>query len=156
MPGQGDGMIRKKTGREPDRHASTTNLLYWMDEKRSVEKPWFCFVNYATPHLMRRPKQRFQRTFVKGKVPQYLHEIGSGNCFEYLWNGILKKKDMHKFIMLYVALAAQVDWEVEEMLTGMERRGLLDNTATIGTRNGWQMHLHEAGFQLRGHRLVRQ
>ena len=37
-----------------------------------------------------------------------------------------------------------------------EKHGLLDETATIGTRNGWQQRLHEKGFIMRGHRLVRQ
>jgi DNA phosphorothioation-associated putative methyltransferase len=36
-----------------------------------------------------------------------------------------------------------------------ERHGLLDDTATIGTRAGWQARLAAAGFTLRGHRLVR-
>jgi len=126
--GEGARAIRGRTGRKPHRHASTTNLLYWMDTRRSEARPWFCFVNYATPHLMRKPLPQFQKKFIKGKVPEYLKEIGSGNCFEYLWNGMLKKKDMPAFIKLYVALAAQVDWEIEEMLTGLEQRGLLDNT----------------------------
>ncbi|MDA1053715.1 MAG: hypothetical protein O3C40_24970 [Planctomycetota bacterium] len=34
------------------------------------------------------------------------------------------------------------------------RHGLLDETATIGTRNGWNARLAARGFQLRGHRLV--
>jgi DNA phosphorothioation-associated putative methyltransferase len=37
-----------------------------------------------------------------------------------------------------------------------EQYGLLDETATIGTRTGWQARLAAAGFQLRGHRLVRR
>ena len=37
-----------------------------------------------------------------------------------------------------------------------EKHGLLDETATIGTREGWQQRLHERGFAIRGHRLVRQ
>jgi DNA phosphorothioation-associated putative methyltransferase len=37
-----------------------------------------------------------------------------------------------------------------------EKHGLLDETATIGTREGWQRRLHEKGFIMRGHRLVRQ
>jgi DNA phosphorothioation-associated putative methyltransferase len=37
-----------------------------------------------------------------------------------------------------------------------ERHGLLADTATIGTRNGWQARLKEAGFSLRGHRLVKR
>lgn len=36
-----------------------------------------------------------------------------------------------------------------------ERHGLLEDTSTIGTRNGWNTRLNELGFTLRGHRLVR-
>ena len=36
-----------------------------------------------------------------------------------------------------------------------EKKGLLDETATIGTRNGWQVRLDEFGFSLKGHRLVK-
>jgi DNA phosphorothioation-associated putative methyltransferase len=36
-----------------------------------------------------------------------------------------------------------------------ERAGLLDDTATIGTRAGWSERLRERGYVLRGHRLVR-
>lgn len=36
-----------------------------------------------------------------------------------------------------------------------ERHGLLDETAAIGTRQGWQAALAARGFTLRGHRLVR-
>ena len=37
-----------------------------------------------------------------------------------------------------------------------EQHGLLEDTATIGTRNGWNARLQERGFTLRGHRLVRR
>jgi DNA phosphorothioation-associated putative methyltransferase len=37
-----------------------------------------------------------------------------------------------------------------------EAHGLLTDTATIGTRDGWQARLRDTGLQLRGHRLVRQ
>ena len=36
-----------------------------------------------------------------------------------------------------------------------KKHGLLFDTATIGTRQGWQARLNAAGFALRGHRLVR-
>jgi hypothetical protein len=36
-----------------------------------------------------------------------------------------------------------------------EKHGLLDDTATIGTKEGWSRRLAERGFVLRGHRLVR-
>ncbi len=36
-----------------------------------------------------------------------------------------------------------------------EKQGLLEETSTIGTRDGWANQLREKGFELRGHRLVR-
>ena len=43
-----------------------------------------------------------------------------------------------------------------ERLTAQEERaGLLDETASIGTRAGWAERLRERGYALRGHRLVR-
>jgi hypothetical protein len=36
-----------------------------------------------------------------------------------------------------------------------EKHGLLDDTATIGTREGWQRRLHEKGFTIHGHRLLK-
>jgi hypothetical protein len=43
-----------------------------------------------------------------------------------------------------------------ERLTGQEERaGLLDETASIGTRAGWNDRLRERGYELRGQRLVR-
>lgn len=35
-----------------------------------------------------------------------------------------------------------------------EKHGLLSDTSRIGTRTGWETRLQEAGFKLRGHRLV--
>ncbi len=37
-----------------------------------------------------------------------------------------------------------------------EKLGLLDETATIGTREGWESRLAERGFTVRGHRLLRR
>jgi len=37
-----------------------------------------------------------------------------------------------------------------------EKHGLLNDSATIGTRGGWQDRLSDMGFALRGHRLVRR
>jgi DNA phosphorothioation-associated putative methyltransferase len=37
-----------------------------------------------------------------------------------------------------------------------EQHGLLTDTATIGTRAGWEARLREAGWALSGHRLVRR
>jgi DNA phosphorothioation-associated putative methyltransferase len=37
-----------------------------------------------------------------------------------------------------------------------ERHGLFDETATIGTRAGWESRLAESGFRLAGHRLMRR
>jgi DNA phosphorothioation-associated putative methyltransferase len=36
-----------------------------------------------------------------------------------------------------------------------EKWGLLDDTNSIGTREGWNRRLHERQAELRGHRLIR-
>lgn len=36
-----------------------------------------------------------------------------------------------------------------------ERHGLLEDSRSIGTRDGWERRLQETGFTLRGHRLIR-
>ena len=47
-------------------------------------------------------------------------------------------------------------WAKFDRLTRQEERaGLLDDTATIGTRTGWTERLRERGYALRRHRLVR-
>jgi DNA phosphorothioation-associated putative methyltransferase len=44
----------------------------------------------------------------------------------------------------------------ERLMRQEERAGLLDETAAIGTREGWQRRLAENGFTIRGHRLIRR
>ena len=36
-----------------------------------------------------------------------------------------------------------------------EKAGLLEETSSIGTRDGWQNRLDAFGFSLKGHRLVK-
>jgi DNA phosphorothioation-associated putative methyltransferase len=44
----------------------------------------------------------------------------------------------------------------ERLTRHEERAGLLDETATIGTREGWLRRLQEKGLATRGHRLIRR
>lgn len=37
-----------------------------------------------------------------------------------------------------------------------EQKGLFDDISRIGTRSGWEQRLHECGFALKGHRVVRR
>ena len=46
--------------------------------------------------------------------------------------------------------------KVDRLTRQEERAGLLDDTATIGTRAGWAERLRERGYALRGHRLMRR
>jgi hypothetical protein len=41
------------------------------------------------------------------------------------------------------------------LTTQEEKNGLLEETATIGTREGWLTRLAERGFTLQGYRLVK-
>ncbi|WP_165225771.1 DNA phosphorothioation-associated putative methyltransferase [Aquisphaera insulae] len=44
----------------------------------------------------------------------------------------------------------------ERLTQQEERHGLLEETNSIGTRDGWTRRLEEKGFALKGHRLIRQ
>jgi len=123
------------------RGRSTVAFSEWLNSKHNPDKPFFAFVNYLTPHLRRRPPIEYQKRFVKGPVPEYLHEISSQNCFHYLWNGLLKPEDMEAFKGLYAALIAQTDDQIASLLDELKARGLLDDTVVVvcadhGDENG--------------------
>ena len=75
------------------------------------------------------------------------------DCYDYATSTnppILHRKETflppgHKLVAKFARLTQQE-----------EKHGLLDETATIGTREGWQRRLAERGFTIRGHRLVRR
>lgn len=75
------------------------------------------------------------------------------NCWDYLDSDnppVLHRKEAflpkeHPLLAKFARLTQQE-----------ERHGLLEDTATIGTRTGWQTRLQERGFELRGHRLVKR
>ncbi|OPZ15723.1 MAG: Choline-sulfatase [candidate division BRC1 bacterium ADurb.BinA364] len=120
---------------------SAERAFAWADAKYDSAKPFFMFVNYLTPHLRRDPPEKYRRQFVKGRVPKYLHEISSKNCFHYIWNGLLKKEDMPIFNRLYAALIRQTDDQIGELLGGLKKRGMMDDTIVIvcadhGDENG--------------------
>ncbi len=75
------------------------------------------------------------------------------DCHDYATSTnppILHRKEMflppgHELVARFARLTRQE-----------EKHRLLDESATIGTRAGWQRRLAEQGFQIRGHRLVRR
>ena len=74
------------------------------------------------------------------------------DCFDYPKSTnppILHRKET---FLARAALAAKFTRLTQQE----EKHGLLDETATIGTREGWQRRLAERGFTVRGHRLVRR
>ncbi len=46
-------------------------------------------------------------------------------------------------------------WRLQNDDVWTEKHGLLDETASIGTRDGWNRRLLERGFSISGHRLVK-
>ena len=138
-PDAGKGSPVKSPAPAFDRSTSAT--LEWFDSKYHPDQPYFAFVNYITPHLKRNPPLKYQKRFVKGRVPEYLHNISSRNCFAYIWNGWLKPQDIEPFKGLYAALIAQTDDQIASLLGELSKRGLLDNTIVVicadhGDENG--------------------
>ncbi len=82
-------------------------------------------------------------------VPSRLRPL---ECYDYSQSAnppILHRKEtfLHPQHPLHARFARLTQQE--------ERHGLLSDTATIGTRAGWEARLSGAGFALRGQRLVR-
>ena len=74
-------------------------------------------------------------------------------CSDYANNAnppVLHRKET--FLPADHPLHAKFAWLTQQE----EEHGLLDDTATIGTKEGWQRRLHEKGLVVRGHRLVRR
>ena len=75
------------------------------------------------------------------------------DCFDYTASSnppILHRKE--SFLTADHSLHAKF----ARLTQQQEKHGLLDETATIGTKDGWQARLTERGYVLRGHRLVRR
>jgi hypothetical protein len=74
------------------------------------------------------------------------------DCFDYATSAnapILHRKETflppdHPLQARFARLTQQED-----------KHALLDEPATIGTRDGWNRRLQERGFAIKGHRLVR-
>jgi len=123
------------------RGMSNNAAFAWADTRYDSSKPYFAFINYLTPHLKRKPSEKYRKRFVKGTCPAYLHEIASRNCFGYIWNGRLKKEDIPAFEGLYAALICQTDDMIRELVRQFKKRGMMDNTIIVvcadhGDENG--------------------
>lgn len=75
------------------------------------------------------------------------------DCYDYSGADnppILHRKEtlLHPSHPLYKRFARLTNQE--------EKHGLLDDSRLIGTKVAWEERLRQAGFQLRGHRLVRR
>lgn len=74
------------------------------------------------------------------------------DCLDYARSAnppVLHRKDA------FLPEGHELRGKFERLTRQEERAGLLDDTPTIGTRDGWAARLRERGYALRGHRLVR-
>ncbi|HEX3447733.1 MAG TPA: hypothetical protein VHS97_05740, partial [Isosphaeraceae bacterium] len=75
------------------------------------------------------------------------------DCFEYTASSnppILHRKET------FLTADQRLQAKFARLTQQEEKHGLLDDTATIGTKVGWQARLDASGFALRGRRLVRR
>ena len=108
---------------------------------------WFREVSYRYRDFDTDPHPALLRSV---KLSLRTREI---DCLEYAANAnppILHRKE--RFLMPNHSIRAKF----AELTQQEEKHRLLEDPATIGTREGWQARLRAAGFALRGHRLVRR
>ena len=109
---------------------------------RTGKVSYFVYPDFETdPHpALKRSHKRSLRTL----------EI---DCFDYSTSSnptILHRKET------FLTTDHPLHAKFARLIQQEEKHGLLDDTMTIGTKEGWQARLAERGFMLRGHRLVRR
>lgn len=128
-------------GRDGDDGATRTNelLLDWLDSA-GRDRPFFVFVNFMEPHLPYAPPEAFARRFVPvGTPPDVLAELRGwqhprelGYVLRVPGYGVTPEQ-FRILGALYDAEIACLDSRIDDLVRGLEARGLLESTLVIVT-----------------------
>jgi arylsulfatase A-like enzyme len=135
--------------------ATTKDALNWIDEH--LEGPFFLFVHYFDPHLTYAPPAPYDTIF----DPGYQGEIGKAfdresysKMSEHLSreNDPRVQADWNHIRALYDGEIAFTDEAVGELLNGLEKRDLRDNTLIVFLSDHGEEFNDHGGFE-HGHTL---
>jgi arylsulfatase A-like enzyme len=134
---------------------ATADALKWLDQNKDV--PFFAFVHYFDPHLDYSPPAPYDTLFDPG------YEGRLGGSFEretYMRlehelareNDPVAVADWNHIRALYDGEIAYTDEAVGDLLTGLEERGLKDNTLIVFLSDHGEEFFEHKGFE-HGHTL---
>jgi arylsulfatase A-like enzyme len=124
-----------------DKGAERCTLLAerWLDQwqRRSDSRPFLAFVNYVEGHLPYHPPPRWARRFGVDNIRPILEPLVSirfnhGDVYRLIgYRFLMEQADYDQLGALYDASLAYQDERLGELIDGLRRRGILDETVVI-------------------------
>jgi len=143
-----DGISRDVPTSDMGADRTNRDIFSWLDELKD-EKPFFVFINYFEPHLPYRPTKPFDDDFLPEGIDQgtvrRLRSFYSPREYGYILNVPWMKvsgRDLTVLTGLYDGEIAYVDSKIGELVEGLRRRGLADDTVLVITSDHGE-HLGE-------------
>jgi arylsulfatase A-like enzyme len=132
------------------RHAADINrsVFNWFDSV--PKKPYFLFINYIDVHDPYIPPEPYRGEFSKSNNPGGILNCSIGRCYPTLTaEQIQAEKDAYDGAVSYV------DNQINQLLDGLQKRGLLENTIIIITSDHGEA-FGEHGMYLHDNSLYRE
>ncbi len=152
---------RRSDGRSADgidEGAATTNnrIFRWLD--RDTSRPFFMFVNYFEPHLPYRPPPPFDSKFVDPIFDSNMVAKARGWFHPRELGYVLKVPGMEVTDSEFEVMHSQYDGEIAyldarlgELVEGLRKRRLLDNTVVIITSDHGE---HLGDHEMMDHKMT--
>ncbi len=95
-----------------------------------AKDPWFCWAAFARPHQPYTPSKEFYDLFDPEKLHVWPTAETESESYKML-QGKMSPERLRKEYHAYMALVAQVDFAIGEMVEMLRERGQLDNTIIV-------------------------
>lgn len=99
-------------------------------DRQGTKEPWFCWASFARPHQPYTPSKEFYDMFDADKLQLKPTSDTETDSYKELQKGFDEKK-LRQYYKTYLALVAQVDYAIGEMVTLLEERQQLEHTIIV-------------------------
>jgi len=124
------------------------SVIAWLD--KDLERPFFIFINYIDAHEPYVPPQPFRSKFSNQPSPGGILDCDIGKC-----DRTLTQADRQSEMDAYDGAIAFLDEQIQQLFSGLERLGKLDNTLVMIVSDHGE-GFNEHGMYLHQHSLYRE